>query len=350
MSTNRKTQLKRQRMRTIETMLPIQKVEEEVKKYIIGQDKQVRQIITAIYRSMNFRTMKSNILIVGKSGTGKTETIKQIAKILHLPYTIEDATKYTQEGYVGNSVEDMIYNLFENANYNLEKAQRGILVIDEIDKKARKNEIIDASHDATGTEVLKSLLKIIEGTTITLRMGENYDVTEIKFNTKNLIVVLLGAFDGIDKIVNKRLNRTTIGFRTVSEERDEESSSRILKQDLINYGIPEEFVGRIDTIVEMKNLTEQDLSTILKKSKLSIFKSYKMELIKKKIILVHSEELFDLIAKQSLSLDTGARELNSTVNYMFERILYEVFSNPNKYSLCHLRNDIVTDNTQYELV
>ena len=149
----------------------IQNVEKTVLQSIIGQDKQVRQIITAIYRAINFKSIKSNVLIIGSSGTGKTETIRQVAKRLHIPYTIEDATKYTQEGYYGADVNDMIYNLLENAEMDMERAQNGIIIIDEIDKKAGHEE-----HDVSGTEVLKSLLKIIEGTRIKIPSPDETNV------------------------------------------------------------------------------------------------------------------------------------------------------------------------------
>lgn len=323
----------------------IKNIEKNVLQSIIGQDKQVRRIITAIYRAVNFRTIKSNVLVIGSSGTGKTETIRQIAKRLHIPYTIEDATKYTQEGYYGADVNDMIYNLLENANMDIERAQNGIIIIDEIDKKAGHEE-----HDVSGTEVLKSLLKIIEGTRIKIPSPENpFDEEIVDFDTRNIIIIFLGAFSGLDKIRDKRLNTNPLGFRLNNEEKKEKEKSRFLKQDLVEYGMPEEFVGRIDTIVEMNKLTKQDLALILKKSKLSIFKRYQEELRKKGITLSYNGKLFDCIAEESLALDTGARELSNTVNYIFENIMYDILANPKKYKKCTLDLDIVHDNTKYEL-
>ena len=253
----------------------IKNLEKNVLQCIIGQDKQVRQIITSIYKSINFKTIKSNMLIIGNSGTGKTETIKQISKRLHIPYTIEDATKYTQEGYYGADVEEMIYNLIENANYDINKAQNGIIVIDEIDKKAGHEE-----HDVSGTEVLKSLLKIIEGTIIKVpNFTDQFAEKSINFNTKNIIIIFLGAFSGLSKIRDKRLNTNPLGFIAHSNN-EKTTKTRYLKQDLVEYGMPEEFVGRIGTIIEMNDLTKKDLSLILKKSQLSIFKRYQSELKK----------------------------------------------------------------------
>lgn len=323
----------------------IEKLERYVLQYIIGQDKQVRQIITAIYRAINFKSIKCNILVIGNSGTGKTETIKQIAKRLNIPYTIEDATKYTQEGYYGADVNEMIYNLLENADFDIKKARNGIIVIDEIDKKVGHEE-----HDVSGTEVLKSLLKIIEGTIIKIPSKEDsFDSKMIDFDTKNIIIIFLGAFSGLEKIRDKRLNTNPLGFTTGNVEYKEKLKSRFLKKDLVEFGMPEEFVGRIDTIVEMNKLTRKDLSLILKKSKLSIFKKYQMELRKKGILLSYDRKLFDCIAEESLTLDTGARELSNTVNYIFENIMYDIFANPEKYHKCTLDLDIVHDNTKYQL-
>ena len=323
----------------------IKRLEKDVLQCIIGQDKQVRQIITAIYRAIKFPSIKSNVLIVGNSGTGKTATIQQIAKRLHIPYTIEDATKYTQEGYYGADVNDMIFNLLENAKYDIERAQRGIIIIDEIDKKAGYGE-----HDVAGVEVLKSLLKIIEGTKIKMPALNDPSAEEmIDFDTKNIVVIFLGAFSGLDKIRDKRLKTNPLGFTSNVADVKNVQESKFSKQDLVKYGMPEEFVGRIDTIIEMNKLNKKDLALILKKSKLSIFRRYQAELREKGITLTYDGKLFELIAEKSLALDTGARELSNTVNYIFENILYDVLANPRKYTNCKLSLDIVEDNTKYEL-
>lgn len=322
----------------------INSIEDEVLECIVGQDKQVRQIITAIYRTIEFENMKTNLLVIGNSGTGKTETVTQIAKRLNIPYTIEDATKYTKEGYYGNDVENMISNLLDNANQNVERAQHGIIIIDEIDKKAGH-----ADHDISGTDVLKSLLKIIEGTTIKMYNPEDpYSDEKINFNTKDIVIIFLGAFSGLEKIRDKRLNSTPLGFSSKTRE-SETTKPRYLKKDLVEYGMPEEFVGRIDTIIEMNKLNKENLVTILEASRLSIFRIYEAELEKKGIVLDYNPKLFEAIAEESLALDTGARELKNTVNYVFENIMYDVISNPGKYSKCTLDLDIVHDNTKYKL-
>lgn len=325
----------------------IQDVEKMVLKSIVGQDRQVREIITTIYKSIEFNNLKSNILIIGGSGTGKTETVKQIVKILGIPYTIEDATKYTKEGYYGMDTTDMVFNLVDNANYNIQKAQKGIIVIDEIDKKTGYMQ-----NDISGVEVLKSLLKIIEGTKIKMEVPKkgSYFGSVVDFDTKNITFILMGAFSGIEEIRDNRLNLKTIGFHMKEDdEKEMDFQDGYTKQDLIEYGIPEEFVGRIDNITVMNELTEENLSQILRKSKLSVFKEYQKELTKRGVTLKFDMKLFDAIAKKSMSLNTGARELTNTVNYIFFKIIFDVLANPGKYHQCVLDLDIVNDNRKYKL-
>ena len=326
----------------LKKIIGIKDLEKSVLEYIVGQDKQVRQIITAIYRAMAFQSIKSNVLVIGNSGTGKTATVKQIAEILDIPYTIEDATKYTQEGYYGSDVTDMIYNLIQSADNDLERASRGIIIIDEIDKKTADG----TEHDVAGVEVLKSLLKIIEGSTVMVQ-PEDFMEEPVPFNTQNVIIIFMGAFPGLNRIRDTRLNRNAFGFGQTKSEA--EGIPKYIKQDLVKYGLPEEFVGRIDTIIEMNNLGKNELAQILTHSKLSIFRKYEIELNMLGIALKYDNNIFGAIAEASLELDTGARELSNTVNYIFDHITYEILANPSKYSKCKLLPGIVKDNTQYQL-
>lgn len=328
----------------------IKSVERNVLQYIVGQDGPVRQIITAIYKSIVFSSLKSNLLIIGGSGTGKTETVRQVLRRLNIPYTIEDATKYTQEGYYGAYVSEMLMHLYENANECIEVAQKGVIVIDEIDKKAGMNRA-SGERDIAGVEVLKSLLKIMEGTVVTIK-EDGYPIVE--FDTSDVLIIFLGAFSGIDKIREERLKVNQIGF-SGTELPKAKQATKILKQDLVKYGLPEEFVGRIGSIVEMNKLGAKELASILRNSKLSIFRRYQQELRERGIVLSYSGRLFGRIAEKSLSLDTGARELTNTVNYCFENIMYEILSNPDKYQKrttyrkCRLYLGIVDDNTEYRI-
>ena len=334
----------------VKELTSIGSIKDEILENIVGQDEPVQRILTAVYRALNFETIKTNMLIIGRSGTGKTETIKQIAQRLDLPYTIEDATRYTQEGYYGKSVDDIITNLISAANGDFDKAERGIIVIDEIDKK-----VGGTQNDISGINVLHSMLKLIEDATYNIMLpAQSMDDLTCpqfrQFSTKNIIVIFSGAFSGINEIVEKRLNEHTVGFVPEADcSAKSEESRKITKSDLIEYGMPEEFAGRIDTIVQMNQLREEDLVQILMQSKLSIFKKYQSELENHGVQLIYKRELFDKIARASLKFDTGARELSNIVNYIFEKIVYEVLMKPDSYKYCKLDDDIVEDNTRFTL-
>ena len=323
-------------------LMPIELLDKKVRQYIIGQDDQVRKIIASIYRSKIFSSIKANVLIIGNSGTGKTATVKKIAELLDIPYTIEDATKYTQEGYYGADVQDMICNLLENSDGDFARASSGMVIIDEIDKKTLKGE----QHDPAGVEVLNSLLKIIEGTTLMVQ-PQDFFGEAFPFDTENLTIIFMGAFPGLDRIRDARLNRNSFGFAESKVSKD--NTTEYTKQDLVKYGLPEEFAGRIDTIIEMNKLGVKELTQILTDSKLSIFRRYEKELKNFGIELEYKQEIFEKIAKKALQVKTGARELSCVVNYIFEKIIFEVFAHPCKYKKCTLYTEITEDNTKFLL-
>ena len=327
-------------------------LQQNVKKYIIGQDKAVDRIVLAIYRSLKIQTIKTNILVIGKSGSGKTETMKQIANALKLPYTIEDATKFTKEGYVGKDVEEMVYNLFDNAMGDIKKAERGMLIIDEIDKKINS----DSQSDISGKDVLNSLLKIVEGTKVPLG-GDGFEMPDILpeyIDTSKMVVVFMGAFSGIEEERKKRLYKgpKQIGFGEEREETTVVQDERYTKEDLIAYGMPIEFAGRIDTIVEFEQLTKESLAQIARKSKLSIFRKYEKYLAQNGIILEYEDSVFDEIAQKAITKNTGAREISNVVNELFEPILYKVFTaEKGKYKKCVLDKTFVqSPETGYKLI
>lgn len=332
----------------------IKALQQNVKKYIIGQDKAVDRIVLAIYRSLKIQTIKTNILVIGKSGSGKTETMKQIANALKLPYTIEDATKFTKEGYVGKDVEEMVYNLFDNAMGDLKKAERGMLIIDEIDKKINS----DQQSDISGKDVLNSLLKIVEGTKVTFG-GEEFGMQDLLpeyIDTSKMVVVFMGAFSGIEEERKKRLRKGPkhIGFgeETESAETTVVQDERYTKEDLIAYGMPIEFAGRIDTIVEFEQLTKESLAQIAKNSKLSIFRKYEKYLAQSGIVLEYEDSIFEDIAKKAITKNTGAREISNVVNELFEPILYKVFTcEKGEYTKCILDKTFVqSPETGYKLI
>ena len=330
----------------------IQETEKFILDTVKGQDEQVRSIVTAAYRSIKFDNIKSKVLIIGKSGTGKTEIMRQLSKKLGRVFVTEDANEFTQEGYYGRDVSEIVMDLLQEANNDIEEAQKGIVFIDEIDKKAG---CATETRDVSGRGVLNSLLKLVEGKVMKVPAPldewedgpETYD-----FDTSKLIIFFAGAFDGIDAIAKKRTHSSTLGFcgNRSNGTKTAKSTLKYTKEDLIEYGFPEEFVGRIDTIVQMNELSESVLVQILETSKASAIKSYEKALKKYKIVLKYDKSLLEDIAKKAASRHTGARELMNVVNYIFDRILYEVMSaKKGQYKECILLDGVVEDNTKFIL-
>ena len=330
-------------------------IEKAVNETVIGQENVVRSVCTKVYEGLCFPMLKRNVLLVGKSGTGKTEIIRQLSENLHLPCTIEDATRYTEDGYVGASVSDMISNLLKEANGNMILASRGIIFIDEIDKKASRNDFYSGVNKEG---VLKGLLKIVEGTVVQIS-NPNYtfdmepEKMTIKFDTSNIIFIFGGAFEGLAQIKEKRLKKQTqMGFASADANHivvNNYMNTSFTKEDLIEYGLPAELVGRISNIYETRELQIDDLRKIIDVSKKSEFRKYERVLTSCGKKLIYSDELFKLIAENAKRSSTGARELNSLISHIFERIMYDILGNAevDKYTKCILDNEIVSDNTKY---
>lgn len=332
-------------------------LENQVNKTVIGQENVVKSVCTKIYEGLLFPNLKSNILLVGKSGTGKTEIIRQISENLNIPCTIEDSTMYTEEGFVGASVTQMITNLINEAKGDIDLASKGIIFVDEIDKKAQTSS--DSHSEVNKGGVLKSLLKLIEGTEVYIvnpyldfDMNIDMDKMLLKFDTSNIIFIFGGAFEGLDKVKDRRLKKENkIGFTSIEANHiviNDYMNTSFTKEDLIEYGLPAEFVGRISSIYETRELQKEDFVKILDYSKKSQFRKYEEILKRLGIEVVFSNKVFELIANNAKQCSTGARELNSYVSHIFEKIIYDIFSGKAKnYSKCIIDDNIVFNNANY---
>lgn len=318
-----------------------------VKQFVVGQNSAVDTFCTAMYKNMMLKGKKKHILIIGDTGTGKTMLIEEFAKVVNKPFVIEDATQYTETGYVGECVEGMLKNLYYRAGADLERAQNGIVIVDEIDKKAGVND--STNRDVSGRSVLQSMLKMLEGSVVQVSIGKDDSNREKKilFDTSNVVFVFLGAFPGMQQIRDKRIGRKAIGFATTYDKSIE--IENFIPEDLVEFGMLNEFIGRISCFVTMKQLEEEDLFNILKHSKKSILKNSKDEFKQFGVNLIVADDVVREIVKKAVLLKTGARALNVVVEQIMEAPMREVFSRSsmNKPAVCQIQEGITVDNECY---
>ena len=343
---------------------------EEIKKtldqYVIGQEEAKKTLAVAVYNHYkrinsedeinDVEIQKSNVLLLGPTGCGKTLLAQTLARILKVPFAIADATTLTEAGYVGEDVENILLKLIQAADYDIELAEKGIIYIDEIDKITRKSENPSITRDVSGEGVQQALLKIVEGTTASVppQGGRKHPHQEfIQINTSNILFICGGAFEGLDKIIDDRIGKKVIGFGAKIESKKEVDKSAIfselLPQDLLKFGLIPEFVGRLPIIATLKELDREALIKIVTEPKNALVKQYKKLLELDDVELEFEKEALEVIVDKAIERNTGARGLRSIIEEIMRDIMFDIPSNP-KIEKCIVTKETVLKGKEPKIV